>query len=426
MASGVALEEILNPFDEIKSQIFTEFNNLIHELEKRRTKLLHQLEKIQIEWTKNTDKHKQSINKLLEMKQSIEELSIKDNDVAQVYEASLRPILDSIFSLQEKIVFPNLKFETHDIRTVSELICVLGDLQNIPISTPVAKATPRKISDAPSAVLLKAYKFRNEPVKTISKSGPKYDIVDVKGVSFNSQNLQVFITSGGNNRVFSFKIDGDFSCVLGEDILVKPCGVYSCLQYCFVTDMQLNKVFKFDIHSRTLVKQKVSKNIVLKDQFQSPMGITGDVNQSTLYVFDSFNNRICCLPFNLTFVTSVIELKAGIYSQTEIHLFNDLLFLLEIGEDANCIHAYSREGEKMYSIVSKRSFSDVGNPKSFCLDSFGNFIISQSTDSPLRVFSNGGDFSCTIGSKKGSIPRCVCIANDHIVCAFTDGNVKIY
>ena len=428
MASNVTLDEKTpNPFEGIKSQIISEFDNLICEIEKRRTQLLNELENIKLEWIKRTDKHKQSIYKLMQMKKGIEDLCVKDNDIALVHEASLKPILDSIASLEEKIIYPNIKFETFDLHTVYQLICVLGDLQNIPITTHVTKTVPKKDSDSVSTASLKAYENRNEPVLAISINSPKYgSLTDIKGISFNKRSQQIYITSGDKHKIFCFKIDGEFCCILGEDILKRPCGVFSCLDYCFVTDMVLNKVLKFDIHSHTLVKLKISKNITLKEQFISPTGLTGDINDNSLFVFDSGNNRICILPFNLTFVTSVIQLKHSVYSNTEIQLFNELFFLLENGEDVNCIHAYSRKGGKLYTLVPKICFSDVGNSQCFALDTFGNFIISESMNSALKVFSNGGEYLCTIGSKKGSIPRCLCVANGQVVCAFSDGFVNIY
>ena len=431
MASVVSLEgNTQNPFEEIKSRLFSEFDSLIDKLEKRRTELLDELERMRLEWTKRMDKHKQSLDKLITMKKGIEDLCVKDNDISQIHEASLKPILENIALLQVKIVYPNIKFETHDIHTVSELVCVLGDIQNIPISLPVAKKIPiRKIvSDSPSTASLIAYKNRNEPVLTINKSGKEYgDLTDIKGISFNQQSQQIYITSGDKHKIFCFKIDGTFCCIMGEDILKKPCGVYSCLDYCFVTDQFLNKVLKFDIHNCLLVKLKVTKKTSSKDQFNNPTGIAGDINENSIFVFDSGNNRICILPFDLTCVTDVIQLKHDSYVSTEIQLFNELLFLLGKGEDTtNCIHAYSRKGEKLYSLVPKICFSDVGSPQSFSLDTFGNFIISESIESALKVFSNGGEFSCRIGNKKGAIPRCICIANNQVVCAFSDGNIYIY
>ncbi|KAI6647280.1 hypothetical protein LOD99_12277 [Oopsacas minuta] len=417
MASFISPAENRNPFDAIKSSIISDFDSLIQHLRLRQTELLSRLEELRLEWENRNEKHIKPIEKLNTMKNGIEALCIKDNDMALIHEATLKPILENLALLEEKVQFPRIVYKNHEIKSLSDNFNKLGEICD-------ASDVPTIKSESEKNTILRIYRNRTEPITTIDEQGLVYgQLIDINAMCYNQSNKYLLLTSRLRNTVSCFTIEGDFVNAFGQQNLTEPYGLFSNLDYCFVIDKSL-RVIKFNIYKRKLVNSR-QFNTKIKAPVTTLNAIDGDIVNNIIYLLDSRNNNILLLSFDLEFIKT-IDLKWSLDSDIQMGIFNNCIFILNISNSINCIHAISLEGEQLYSVVPRSYFSDVGVPQDFCIDSYGNFIISETSDCSLRVFSNGGYFVCSIGSKVGPPSKSVCFADGKIVCSYADGSIKMY
>ena len=407
-------------FEETTSLIHRKFGHLVDSLNKRRDELLSKLRRFKLEWERKTEKHFLTIQKLESMKAGIEALCIKDNQISHVHDATLKPVLQELSILKRKVEQPNILLIC-DTQQIMALIDELGKFQvTDPEKCSITDLQGDKpdIPVPPAVAALNAYKGRNKPTVSIEipHNFPR-NKPQVRKLFFSRASQSIFVVSDSEHVVLVFTVEGRFVTEFGRRVLQRPCGIFAEENLSFVIDEKLGMIYRF-ITDKDIPLKKIAPNNFV------PKGIDGDTKQC-LYIIDSVNNNICVYDFSLNWIRD-INISNSIEHPLEIQLCNDAVFLLSADTGDYCIHVFSNDGQKLHSLISRDCLQDIGAPRHFSIDSFGNFILTESMDSRIKVFSYGGDFCCAIGEKSGATPQAVCIANDRVVSATPSGSICLY
>ena len=96
------IESDQSVFDRIASEIMTAFSLIIEQTTKRRDQLLTQLNELRIQIQEKIQSQISGLKELEQMRTQIMEMSVKQNFLLKVQEASLAPIENQINDLKEK------------------------------------------------------------------------------------------------------------------------------------------------------------------------------------------------------------------------------------------------------------------------------------------------------------------------------------
>lgn len=196
-----------------------------------------------------------------------------------------------------------------------------------------------------------------------------------------------------NKRVLVFDAENcKFLLQFGQSQFAEPNGITANNKFCFVTDFNENKIFKFRIGDYSLVK--VSQGAGgSNENLSNPLGIAISEDE-LLYVADSKNKRVCV--YDSTSLNYVSELGVGILTYPcEVHISSNKIFVLDKGP--LCLHTFDKSGMKLRSIITYGKDKQILHPASFCLDSDMNILITDLSSRTLKVFSSGGELLHKIG-----------------------------
>ena len=420
MTSSVSSVSCADIFEVTEFLINKQFDLILESVNKRRIRLITELKNLKAQWHFETEKHFQAIQKLDSMRKGIEALCIKDNQFSHIHNASLNPVLQELAIHRNRIKQPKIFLHHCDVKPIIELTNNLGELRITDRETEPAlpkTVAERRIMMNPASTVLKSYRTKHHPESTIQNRGCRPgQFTDVKNLFFCETNNRLFIVSESEHKVLSFTLEGGFVSEFGDKILKRPCDIFVNYDNAFVTDESLLGICSFS--SRGLLARQLIHSFAAR-------GIVGDNENQKLYVTDPIANCVCVFNFLLVRM-KIIEFSRPLNLPMEIQLYHNVLFLMAPGDNDKCLVTFKTDGLSTQSLIPRAYLQDNSTPVHFCIDSFGNFILSECSDSQLKVFSSGGEFFCTIGRQKEGIPKSVCVANDKIVCAMPGGVVSIF
>ncbi|KAI6647265.1 E3 ubiquitin-protein ligase TRIM71-like [Oopsacas minuta] len=412
-------------FYELEVLICDKFREVQEVVALRKDVLLSELEILREEHrTKFTNRSK-SVEGLELLKSQMNNLVVRDNIASQFFESQLNEISKEIEKNRSAIPRMNLVLNC-ELGPLFQTIRCLGEII-------VNQAPGFCPSPTPKRPPLPLVKSRSESINYDSKSCPSLSFAlrgscpgylkAPRSVVYDNICDRIFVVDGGNHKIVMYSSRGDFISEFGHKDLRNPCGIAVSESHCYVTDMTLNAICKFNF--KTLQISRIS----ILNELKEPKGISLDEEFNELYVVDKNKNNCVWiytteLSYDRLFDTSMLS------TLRDIKVTTDTVFVLDSSQ--YCLHLFSKEGSKLRSII--RDPGAIETPLFFTLTREGNFILGGQWDSYLSVFSPQGKLLnrvgyLTDGKECPTMVRGVCItSDDKIVCGFYHGHyaMKMY
>ena len=396
MATNEPTNQPLNnfqQFDTVSTQILQTFQTLMNQLIARRNALLHKLSQLREDYTNKETTRLEAIRELEKARKQLEEMSLKVNKNIPVHQQATRVYQEGFDNLQTPTKLPYPLFQCQTLKILQSAVSEFGDVTECEVPN---------------------YSLKKEPILTAGKKGKGERELDAAGLSFDEDTQQIYIADYYNNRVQVMSLQGEFITRFGQDILQRPCGISVDRDHIFVTGVRHNSLFKFCKNTLNLLNSTEGSEELL---LSLPRGLCIDTNGS-VYVANSFNNRIVIFSTNLQFKSTFGTHK--LFCPLDVKLTPDCVVVLDLSP--NCVHLFSREGEYLSSCISQGEEQNclVCYPQFFCLDLSGNILISDRDHHYINIFTQSGELIHSIGrkgNKKGEFikPHGIAISNSGVI-----------
>ena len=276
MFSAFSLEK-RDIFDEFESLICEKFRELQEVLCVRKEILLSELSLLKEEHKNNIANKNKTIEGLEFLKSQMESLVVRDNIASQFYENQLNEISREIVLNRTAIPPPNICFKC-DLDSLLEQIRRLGEFgkkEDIPIAT---IETQKYVSQNKPPI---DYESKSKPIRSFARRGRSVgEIKAPRSVHYDPFCDRVFIADGGNNKIVVCATNGDFYSEFGSAELRSPCGIAVSQSCCYVTDLVLNAICKFELQTFQLL------NTSRYNELKEPKGLAVDTQTEDLYIID--------------------------------------------------------------------------------------------------------------------------------------------
>ena len=182
----------------------------------------------------------------------------------------------------------------------------------------------------------------------------------------------------------------------------------------FVTDLYLHALFQFRKNDYKLVRRAGTEGAG-EGQLAVPRGLCSDYN-GDLYVADAGNHRVSVFSKQLQFVKCLASQQ--LEYPVDVKVTPDSVVILD--SSPNCIHFYSRSGDLLRSCVNQGKDGTVCDPRFFCLDVAGNFLMANGNRNDVKILSPSGHLIHEIGKEghgRGEFvyPYGICVSEPGIV-----------
>ena len=400
-------------FDELESVICEKFRELQEVLYLRKEVLLSELGLMKEEHRNNSARKNKTIEGLEFLKLQMESLVVRDNIASQFYEKQLCEINREIELNRTSIPPPNLTLN-FNIDSLLEQIRRLGDfVQNE--NTPVSTVQTHKSNSYKTAV---DYESKSTPIHSFAKRGrAEGEIKAPRAVHYDPFCDRIFIADGGNSKILICSPNGSLISEFGSTELRSPCGIAVTESYCYITDLILNAICKFELQTFQML------NVSQYNELKEPKGIAIDSQTDELYVVDKNKyNRVWIFNSELNF-TKAFNCSL-LNSPRDIKVVGDTVYVLDTSE--YCLHLFTKQGVKIQSVIRQPELVD--SPYFFAVSQDGDFILGGQWDNFLKVFSPQGKLLHRVGyqgvaKECMSLVRGVCVTSDNnIISAFYNGN----
>ena len=324
----------------------------------------------------------------------MENIIVRDNVASQFYTRQLSDIRNEIESTRNFIPTPGIHLK-YDLEALLTAVSCFGEVsEDIPVKkaplrpSPPILSHPKPVSERSSI----DYESKSSPSRSFALRGKcQGDLKTPRAVHYDDTNDRIFVADGGNNKIVIFSSKGDFISEFGHLELRNPCGVVVSESFCYVTDMTLNIICKFELSVFRLLS--VSRH----NELREPKGIALDQSADELYVVDrNKGNRIWVynteLNFERVFDTQMLN------SPRDVKVTSENVFVLDSG--VFCLHCFTKQGVKLQSIIQQPEM--IESPYFFSLTRDGNFLLGGQWDSFLKVFSPQGKLIHSVGTSSVS------------------------
>ena len=365
----------LHELDRVEVEINKTIDRLISSLNERRIRLVTELREKREE-VRSMEKARERMEQQLNAARLMLEQQMTHNRLHSMQDKVTRELQAGLDEL--RIDVPNeIKFFC-DTRDINERISSLGEIgrDNIP-----------HIPSIPN------YATFQYPIVAVGKagSGPG-EFNSPRGVSVQENTGHIFIADSKNKRIQIFSEIGEHLTHFGCQHLISPWGILAHQNTVFISDTEVNALFKFttpDLTLRTVVGRKGTGN----GEFRNPRQLVISPNE-LIYVADQGNDRVQILDYNLALrgclqhqsMTSPVDVKFSV----------NQIFVLSYWDNP-CIHIFALTGEKLRSIIPRGV--QINSPFFFCLDASKNIIVSDRLSNRVKVFSPKGDLLHVIGGE---------------------------
>ena len=338
-------------FDSVAAQIHKVFDPLVAQLVARRNALLLELSQLREEYTSKETTRRAAI-------ENIEKLSLKVEINIPIFQQA-----NEAYKQQLKQLATSTKLRS------PHLACpTLAALHN-------PESQFAEFGDVPN------YTLKKDPILTAGKFGIGPTELLAAGLAIDELNKRIYLADWYNTRIQIVTFEGAFIGRFGQEWLCQPHGIALTSKHIFVTDTALHTLFQFHRTSFQLVNRTGTEGY-LDGEFDEPRGLCTD-STGNIFVVDSRNHRVCRFSKSLRFLS---KLGAGrLTDPRDVKLTHDgLVVVLDWG--FKCVHFFSKNGQLLRSCVSQGEAGDglVDKPSFFCLDTAGNFIISDCLTIVLR------------------------------------------
>ena len=222
----------------------------------------------------------------------------------------------------------------------------------------------------------------------------------------------IYIADTYNSRVQIFSTVGKFVAEFGKEQVIRPHSTAPNDKWVFVSDWNLDAVFKFQITNNKYVCKSA------KGELNNPLGIIVDTNGEVL-VADHSNNRIAIFNSELKLVRKIGKDK--LICPRDVKIYKNNIFVAD-NNKINNIHIFTQSGDIIGSFIK---LDNGTGPIHFCFDLYNNIIVSDYSSNSIQIYTINGELIHKIVCKDS--PRGIAVDNNNnIICACIDGVVYIY
>ena len=311
-------EEGEDPFSQAETLIHEALDGPIKLLSDRKAQLITEIRTLREDYDK---KKKASLGGLDELRASREEMlsitSLMKENQAQGEMMKAIKNLEGRIAEQEALSppAPEVNF-TCDTRELTDLIPTLGDIRLGGETEGGATAPSEPIEGSTSA--------DRKPSKSFGMLGRKAgEVNNPNSICVDNENDRLYVTDMGKSLVHVFSLQGDYLREFGRGKMSGPYGVVSHAGHVYVTDFEVNTVFKFRHEEYELVKKTNSRTP--DEHLNKPHGIAAD--RSELYVVEPYKHRISVFSTDLAYKGTL--LSGAIKKSFSVGVFNRRLYVLE-------------------------------------------------------------------------------------------------
>ena len=404
MATNLPTNVPTNPmtqFDTVATQIHQTFVPLIAQLIARRDALLLKLSQLLQDYTDKETTRRAAIEELEKTQQQMMEMSLKININLPIHQQATALYKQGLKQHETPTKLPYPIF-----------ICPkLQELQSI--ITEFEKVRECEVPD---------YSLKKEPVLTAGKKGKGDNELRATGIAIDEDNKLIFIADCFNCRVQIVSFEGRFMTRFGQDTLKYPYNLTVSNEHVYITDRGLNALLQFDRKSYELVKRTGTKGSE-NGLFNYPSRLCIDYNGDVL-VADRGNNRVSVFSKDLIFISNIGI--GQLNDPKDVKLTpNNVVVVLD--KSPKCVHFYYKNGHLLSSGISRGEGHHclVRYPFFFCLDLFGNIIISDCGNNRIKIVSQSEQLIHTIGREGEGIgefmdPLGICISKLGTIFVLSD------
>ena len=391
MASRFSQSELpSNAFIEAEQLIRSTFDRIIGTANESRDQLLLQLNDMKLDYINKEETRRKEVSELEKMIKQLNEMNIEQNTILKVQEEQIKNLKKELKKYKNTTPVPFPGYSTVGLESLLEQLRGFGTVEEV---------------GGP-------YREKINPVKKFGTKGKEKGEFDCPQGLTLYRNESIYIAGASNSRIQIFSTAGKFVSEFGNGKLNKPDSIALNDKWVFVSDWNINVVFKFQITNNEYVCQSA------KGELNIPHGITVDTNGEVL-VADCNNNRIAVLNSELKFVRKIG--KDELKRPQDVKINKNNIFVAD-NNRINNIHIFTQSGDII------RSFIKLDNGTSgiyFCFDLYNNIIVSDCSSKSIQIYTINGELIHKIFCT--SIPRGIAVDNNNnIICVCDDCVVYIY
>ncbi|KAI6660453.1 RING finger protein nhl-1 [Oopsacas minuta] len=390
-----AQEKLDEAYTRLNQFILTTFQEIQRFIASRKEALLIQLEEIK-------EKNKQNIdlnNAIYQLEFTKESMlsSMSSNLLSTQKEQHRISITRDINELKSKRI-EVLNLELLDLR------CHMTKLQ-------------QEIANIQLTEVLPQYVNRTAPViRTCKRGVGMCEVKAPRAITVDINRNELYIADSGNSRIEVLNLDGNYCREIGNADLEEPSGVFYANNHVYVTDVNLDAVFKLRRDGTCVERLKNPGS--REGQLDSPTSLY--VMNSRVYVCDTNNNRIQVLNTNLNPLSSFGE--GHLILPTDIKIRSGQIYVLT--RDDNKMHGFTMEGQHLWSLPLTGQERQISVAFFFELDSNGNLIIPDPSGQCLKVFSNDYRLKQVLGRDTLYRPIGIVLAGDEQIITSCDSETN--
>ena len=391
MASRFPQSELpINAFIEVEQLIRSTFDTIIRAATERRDQLLVQLNDMRLDYLNKEETRIKQVSELEKIIKQLNEMNIEQNPIVKLQKKQVKNMEEQLKTYEKLTPVPFPAASTEGFESLLEQLRRFGTVEEV---------------GGP-------YREMVNPVRKFGKEGEeKGELNFPSGLTFY-RNGSIYIADTFNNRIQIFSTAGKFIAEFGKEQLNRPHSIALNEKWVFVSDYNLNFVFKFLVTNNKFLCRSA------KGELNCPFGITVDTNGEVLVAY-CINNRIAILNSELKLVREIGKDKLKLPQDVKINKNN--IFIADNNE-INNIHIFTKSGDII------RSFIKLENGRDFiylCFDLNNNIIVSHFGSNSVQIFTINGQLIHKIVCK--NFPNGIAIDNNsNNICVCIDCVVYIY
>ena len=395
-------------FFDVELNIESCFEDLIIKLMHRRDSLLNELKTLREEFMHTNS---ENVESLLKLKQSRSEINIllEKVDSEATKESFIKGLKDLNTQINREESFLDLK---------QQEISYLWNSSEFDRCLPNLGVICKKISKIETG---RNYVEIEEPQIKFARHGRKKGEFSLpRSLCVEEEQDRIFVADGKNSRIQVWTLNGNYVLEFGRKLLKQPWGVCLTVNFVFVSDCELNAIFKFNLLDFQLIQRtKPKKGSNPGTQLASPAGLA--VQGEHLYVVENGNNRVSVFSLNLNYIG--IFGKGLLEQPICIKTANNFIFISEMD---GTIKFFSEEWKLIKVLKRSHIFSSyVG---CFCIDKYLNLFVCDRKRNTILVMSQDGKLIFSLNSSNWGCenPFAIEITRDErLVCSFQNGEYSI-
>ena len=257
------------------------------------------------------------------------------------------------------------------------------------------------------------YVGKERPILSKCKAGSgNGEFCNPRGVAFDKIQNKLYICDRSNHRIQVFNTNGKFLHSFGHDQLQGPYGICLSKDFVFVSDESKQCVTKFTLEGLF----KNSSDLELKNCQIFGIDCCGEF----LYLCHFSHQKIHVCDINLNYIK---QFGSGeIKFPADISIHSDRIYILS--RSMNCIYCYNKDCTFLKRIQLSGGDIPMTLSMFMVIDPKGNFLISDSSNQEVRIFSPQGILKHIIGRGHFNLLNDLTLDNSNNIICLAHGTGK--